>query len=541
MKNPAKPRIKEILGELPLTAEMYWYLRQQGKPVGGLNLKELQSWLPAWRKAASESPLRKQSGKRIYLFATLGYWIQHSALMSLGLAALGHTVTLAYLPYSNWQKRVGRFDLRLQNAYVRSILQGVEPLVRVFPWYQPKHNRQPLPEGLWSAVEQVSAYDAMYTQQVEDVDRAGALYALRQERNGQAAYQALAALQAAEPDLVIVPNGSILEFGAVYQAARYLKLPVVTYEFGEQRDRIWFARDAEVMQQDTQGLWAAFENQPLTEIEWEQIRGLFASRQKASLWENFSRRWQDVPSQGAEKVCEQLGLDKRPIALLPANVIGDSLTLGRQVFSENMTGWLVDTVDYFRKIPDVQLVVRIHPGERYTQGPSVADVIQRAFPQLPEHVHLVPFDAPVNTYDLIQVADLGLVYTTTVGMEMAMSGVPVVVAGRTHYRGRGFTLDPDTWDGYFEMLDRVLGRAIQYRLTRQQVEQAWNYAYRFFFEFPMPFPWHVLYMPQDAETWPLPRVLGDEGQALYRETFECLTGAPRRWETEAEKRGSNDR
>ena len=49
---------------------------------------------------------------------------------------------------------------------------------------------------------------------------------------------------------------------------------------------------------------------------------------------------------------------------------------------------------------------------------------------LPEHIHLVLADAKVNTYDIVEVADLGLVYTTTVGMEMVMSGVPVIVVGK---------------------------------------------------------------------------------------------------------------
>lgn len=114
-----------------------------------------------------------------------------------------------------------------------------------------------------------------------------------------------------------------------------------------------------------------------------------------------------------------------------------------------MTEWLERSLDFFARRPDVQLVVRIHPGERYTKGPSVADVIHRRLPELPEHIHLVGAGDPVNTYDLVEIADLGLVYTTTVGMEMAMSGVPAIVIGQTHYREKGFTLDPQFLGGLF--------------------------------------------------------------------------------------------
>ena len=134
---------------------------------------------------------------------------------------------------------------------------------------------------------------------------------------------------------------------------------------------------------------------------------------------------------------------------------------------------------------------------------------------------------PVNTYDLFEIADLGLVYTTTVGLEMAMSGVPVIVVGKTHYRGKGFTLT------------RIPGRSSTPCWTRswlppqstaspiEQVARAWKYAYRFYFEYPLPFPWHLLHFWDELETWPVKRVLSPEGQALFGDVFRYLAGEPR--------------
>jgi len=102
---------------------------------------------------------------------------------------------------------------------------------------------------------------------------------------------------------------------------------VVTYEFGEQRGRIWLAQNAEVMRQETDALWQTRQILPLDEIQWEQARSLYGSRQRGDLWQNFSRRWQGLPSQGVEQARRTLHLDERPTALLAANVIGDSLTL----------------------------------------------------------------------------------------------------------------------------------------------------------------------------------------------------------------------
>ena len=552
---------KRILGELPFTAELYWQLRQQGKPRNrGFSMHRTARWLPDWVSqagAALLNPRLEASGsekccRHVLIFTTLRYWIEHATLLGLGLAGLGNQVTLAYLPYGNWQRPINLFDLRRQNAYAKNVLESASPLLRTVSFLDLKKIRSSnrgrsdqsqqisygLPEAIVRAIETISERDVQYTLQIEDIHRteggeiADRLYRLRMDRNLQAASTAFAWMQAHRPEVLVTPNGSILEMGAVYQAARYLDIPVVTYEFGEQRGRIWLAQNAEVMRQETDALWQARKDVPLTRLQWEQARGLYASRQQANLWENFSRRWQGLPTQGGARVRQALGIsetDQRPVVLLAANVIGDSLTLGRQVFTRNMTEWLERTVQQMLSRADVQFVIRVHPGERYTKGPSVADLVMKIAPDLPAHMHLVAAGDPINTYDLIEIADLGLVYTTTVGMEMAMSGVPAIVVGQTHYRAKGFTLDPDSWESYDALLDQVLSNVADRRLSQAQVELAWAYAYRFYFDFPLPFPWHLLHFWDELKNWPVEKVLSPEGLAQFGEAFDCLINEPRQW------------
>lgn len=536
MPLPIKSSLKTLLGDLPFAAELYWRVRQPGRPVSAkFDLSRLAKALPIWR-AEAEKARSAVVGRRssVVIFATLRYWLEHAALLGMAFAGLGHEVTLSYLPYADWRSPLNRFDLRRQNEYTRTVLEKGRPLLTIAPLL----NARPaaLPAFLQAAVEENAYRDTQYTLQMENVDRASELYRLRLERDNAAAGGALSLLSEHRPEALVIPNGAVLEFGALYQTARYLGIPTVSYEFGEQRGKIWLAQNAEVMRQETDELWAARRDLPLEEAQLAQVRALFTSRQRASLWESgdkshrFARRWQGAPSEGGAKARAALRLDTRPIVLLATNVIGDSLTLGRQVFSDSMTGWLERTVQWFAGRPDVQLVVRIHPGELIAKGPSVADVVKRALPQLPEHIHLIPAEAKVNTYDLVEIADLGLVYTTTVGMEMAMSGAPVIAVGRTHYRGKGFTLDADTWEDFFELLSKILSQPQAYRLSPEQVECAWQYAYRFFFEYPHPFPWHLLHFWKDLEDWPLSRALGAEGQEQFGKTFRYLAGETVDWQ-----------
>jgi DNA polymerase elongation subunit (family B) len=369
----------------------------------------------------------------------------------------------------------------------------------------------------------------MYTLQVESVDTNCHIYKIRCKRNFQAARAAYSWLQQNKPDVVVVPNGTILEFGVIYEVAKYLGIPVVSYEFGDQRQRIWISQDEKVMRQNTQSMWEALKEKNLSRAETEKVRDLFESRRKASVWRNFSRLWQQVPAKGVEIARQELGLDQRMVVLLATNVLGDSLTLGREVFTASMEEWLERTLQYFAGRPDLQFVIRVHPGEKLIHGQSMVDVINRVLPKLPEHIHVIKPEEDVNTYDLIAAADLGLVYTTTVGLEMAMSGVPVIVVGDTHYRDKGFTQDPDSWVKYYKTLKAVIEDPSAYRLTDQQIEAAWAYAYRFFFDFPQPFPWHLVNPWEDFEKNDIESIFNSRDWPQYERVFHYLAGEPMNW------------
>jgi hypothetical protein len=451
-------------------------------------------------------------------------------------------VTIAYLPYGDWDKPINAFDLRRQDLYTRRVLAPLKGLVRIVSLLEggaggrvggavPPYRDPGGADQAWlgESVATASAFDTMYTLQREDFDSHSALYRLRLERNRQAALSALRLLRDERPETVLVPNGLVTELGIFFQVARHLELMTVTYEFNDQREQIWLSQNDVVMRQNTDALWAAKGALPLTEAQREQIAALEDARTSAKKYGKGTRFWQDVASVGGEQLRADLGLDRRPVVLLATNVLGDSLTLGRNIFTASMAEWIEKTVQYFAARPDVQLVVRVHPGERLMKGPSMTGVIERAVPERPEHLHVIGPDEKINTYDLMEIAGLGLAYTTTVGMEMAMRGVPVILAGQTHYRGRGFTYEPATYEEYFALLDKLLANLPIYRLPAAQVERAWNYAYRFFFDFPLSFPWRLMKFWQDLQVWPLERVLSPEGHAEFGKAFDYLAGEPVKW------------
>lgn len=531
-KTSAKNLIKSVLGQVPFTAELYWLIRHRDKTLNSrFSLEELDEKLP--EIMADVRAIRQESvpgAKKVFIFASLHYWIEHATLTALALAAQGHRVTLGFYPYHDWQNPINRFDLRRQNLYTKEVLEKTEPELQIQSFLDLHAGYKVIPDELQKRVETVSLYDSMYTLQVENVDTSSDIYKLRVERNLDAARAAYSFLQALQPDVVVVPNGTIQEFGVVYEVAQFLEIPVVSYEFGDQRQRIWIAQNDKVMRQNTDAMWEAFKEKPLTRGEKIKIHELFEARRKASVWKNFSRLWQRAPAKGVEIARGELALDERLVVLLATNVLGDSLTLGREVFTQSMEEWLERTLQYFSGKPEVQLVIRIHPGEVLIHGQSMVDVIHRVLPVLPEHIKVIGPEDKTNTYDLIAAADLGLVYTTTVGLEMAMSGVPVIVVGETHYRGKGFTLDPQSWVRFYKTLKAVFEDPDRYKLSEEQIDLAWAYAYRFFFDFPRPFPWHLVGLWEDYEQHHLMDVFKSKEWKMYQPVLGYLVGEPIDWE-----------
>lgn len=163
---------------------------------------------------------------------------------------------------------------------------------------------------------------------------------------------------------------------------------------------------------------------------------------------------------------EEVDLSKikegKPTALLAANVIWDLAALNKQVVFDDMIDWIAETIIWFGRHPEYQLIVKPHPGEQTPSIPEteerVSTALERRGVVIPDNVAMLTPKSAVTVYQLFPLANVGLMHTTNVGIEMSARGIPVITTARSPYRGFGFTLDPSTRDEYFQTLDNALKR-----------------------------------------------------------------------------------
>ncbi len=285
---------------------------------------------------------------------------------------------------------------------------------------------------------------------------------------------------------VFMLNGTFFAERIMSAIAHERGLPFGTYEKGFIHDGIVMTPEAAASQlKMPAGVWEIARDTPLTDDESAAVDTYLDSRRSGGgALDNFWRqRVEDTA-----RIRRELRLDPaRPLAVMFCNILWDSAVLERDIAFSSMGAWVLDGIRWARSHPELDLVIRIHPAEiglrNHPTRERMAEHIATHAPVLPENVRVVQPEDPTSSYVFMDEAQLGLVYTSTVGLELAARGVPVVVAADTHYRGRGFTSDPDTAAEYWEAADRMLSSPPDDAERQRIRELARRYAVLFFFRF----------------------------------------------------------
>jgi hypothetical protein len=294
-------------------------------------------------------------------------------------------------------------------------------------------------------------------------------------------------LQRLDPQTLYILGGLFFEEQTLMFLARQQGIEVITHESGFHADSEVFARNAIAPYYDLSTVWPYFSNRPLTAQEAGRLDTYLEARWQGG--KDAARYYPSIQAD-ADVLLNTLHLDAgRPINAAFTNILWDSAVLGRHRAFSSMTEWLTAVVEHAARSSDRQLVIRIHPAEvrlemRETRQ-RVGDFMKTHFPILPSNVRVIPPDSPLSSYTLMRLCRVGMVYTSTVGLEMALQGKPVIVAGQTHYADKGFTYQADNVEDYIALLDQVDQLPLP---SPDAVELARRYAHLFFFRLMVPFP-----------------------------------------------------
>ena len=493
--------------------------------------RHLKNWLSELNHAGNEE--NDLFGKKFLFYSDLPYWVNYSLALSVLIIGRGASIDFAWqsntgyrsrdiegLEYTAWGHLVKKLQRKSLHRHLNLVnLSNVVPAI--------------VTDEMRKIAAHQALMDTSYVLLKESVDIDNnpfdkAEYEFRYMRNLDALRRLSTVCNGNKYDRLILPSGAILEFGAIFSFVKNLELPTSTYEFSNNHTLI-ISNGASVMGMDASDLWVKDSPHVLTDERRQRVQQIIENRQRPAPKEVTLNFFQLADVVSSEEIKNQLGIESnKPIILMCPNCPFDAAYYveGKKLFL-TMVKWLVENIQFLIERNDCHVIVRCHPAERFYQAKeSTESIIRETFLELPDHIQIIKPDDPISTYSIMNIADIGLVYWSTTGLEMAMRGIPVVSGVPSiHYNCKGFTLDPQTLDEYFQMIDKVIKDPSANRLTKRQIELSWCYADIFFNDWPKPFPWALgERFWFDIKEWPISRMLSDEGKKTYGNTLSILTG-----------------
>jgi len=169
----------------------------------------------------------------------------------------------------------------------------------------------------------------------------------------------------------------------------------------------------------------------------------------------------------------------------------------------NQAEWIRATCEIATQYPQVLWILRVHPNSGIRtylpSGYGDAEFFASLFVCLPPNMRMIPPDSESSTYALMNLIDVGLVFHSTVGIEIAALGKPVLMVGRNYFVGMPHLQTLSHVTNYADALAHLLQSAP----SREMRRYAYRYIYRFFMGMNFDFPaWVQPILQQSAFTPP---------------------------------------
>ena len=277
----------------------------------------------------------------------------------------------------------------------------------------------------------------------------------------------------------VFTHGIYVPWGIVGEVARQRRVAVSTWNVAYRKRRFIFSHDDtyhHTLMTEPREHW---ESDSLTERQERGLMRYLSSRREGLFdWIVFHRPSRQDP----QEIARQIGVDpSKPLIGLLTNVTWDAQLHYPANAFPTMLEWLVQTCEYFASRPDLQLVMRVHPGEisgfPASRQPILTELRKR-LPKLSSNIIIVPPESGMSTYALMSLCNAAIIYGTKMGVELTSVGLPVIVAGEAWIRNKGLTHDASSPAEYFHLLEQL---PFAGRLGPEQLARARRYAYHFFF------------------------------------------------------------
>jgi hypothetical protein len=152
----------------------------------------------------------------------------------------------------------------------------------------------------------------------------------------------------------------------------------------------------------------------------------------------------------------KLGIaNQNPIVFVFAHVFSDAPQGASDgALFPDYYAWLRETLMMISGVHGVNWVIKPHPSVKAYREEGLVEKMVEDFCSSARSVFVCPPD--FSTANVREIAQAVVTAQGTAGLEFACVGLPVVITSKPFYSGFGFTVEPESKSGYFDLLQNVV-------------------------------------------------------------------------------------
>ena len=251
------------------------------------------------------------------------------------------------------------------------------------------------------------------------------------------------------PDLVLLYNGTLSYETYIRFYCQKNNINYVTQETYIGEDSWIYKKNDEVMKLRWDEDWEKYKQNSLSKeniIAAEKfIEGLREGKQM------YARL--NEPNQIDDQ------LSNCDFVVLFTNLNFDTSILGRDPIFMSMIDWIENVIKFWidNEI-NIKLVIRIHPGELKLKTVSSDFVAPKIEDLIKGHDNIILYkpSCKVDSYLLIEKMKFALIYSSTIGLEIAYMNKICLVAGSAFYNNQNFVIFKNSIPEYFSELKKLI-------------------------------------------------------------------------------------
>ncbi len=295
------------------------------------------------------------------------------------------------------------------------------------------------------------------------------------------------AIEKHSPSKIFMSHGVYAEWGPALQLALKKNIPVSLWSGSYKPFHFYFLQvtssDGLHPQKISNRAWEYRSKNKLTINEQKRLSTFFFERYTKGRSFDLDILYKE---EGVKELRNRYQLNEQyPVWGILCHVNWDNVSDTTVKLYDTFNEWIIETIEIIKNIKHINWLIKIHPCEA-TSNPrnGIEQLIKDKYPTLPSHIKVISALEKTSPQSFYQLLDGGITVAGTGGIELALLGKPVILAGKAYYGEKGFTYDSQDIDQYTALLHQT--SSIQ-KLTSQQIHFAELFAYTIFIQKPIPF------------------------------------------------------